>query len=204
MKLYHFPPSPNSHKVRAVAGHLGLELDEQVVNLLEGDQKDPEFLALNPNGMVPTLVDGDYVLWESNAIMQYLAATAPNNSLWPDDVAGRACITRWQCWQLAHWGPACGALIGERVIKPLTGGGEPDQAVIDKAEAEIHRFAKVLDAHLEGRDFLHGSEPTLGDLSVAAPLIYAEQAQLPLSDYVNIRRWYGKVEALEGWQRSEG
>jgi len=202
MKLYHLPQSPNSYKVRAVAFHLGIDLEEHVVNLFEGEQKNPDFLALNPNGMVPTLVDGDFVLWESNAIMQYLAATAPPNILWPDSAAQRACITRWQCWQLAHWGPAANTIIGERVIKKLAGGGEPDQAVIDAAEEKLHRFAAVLDGQLEGRDFLHGAEPTIADLSVAAPLIYTEQAQLPLGDYPSIQRWYANVAALEGWKRA--
>ena len=116
MKLYGFPISPNTWKVRAVAAHLGIVLDNQLVDLSRGEQRAPEYLALNPTGRTPTLVDGDFVLWESNAIMQYLASGKPN-ALWPDDARSRADIARWQSWQLAHWGKAaCQPLIFERVV----------------------------------------------------------------------------------------
>lgn len=71
MKLYGFPISPNTWKVRAVAVHLGIVLDDQLVDLSRGEQRTPNYLALNPTGRTPTLVDGEFVLWESNAIMQY-------------------------------------------------------------------------------------------------------------------------------------
>src|SRR5262245_60596926 len=73
MKLYGFPPSPNTWKVRAVAAHLGLPLELHLVDITKGGQRAPNYLALNPTGRTPTLVDGDLALWESTAIMQYLA-----------------------------------------------------------------------------------------------------------------------------------
>src|SRR5215510_2916338 len=72
MKLYGFPPSPNTWKVRAVAPHIGIPLELALVDLSKGQQRTPEYLALNPTGRTPTLVDGDLVLWESTAIMHYL------------------------------------------------------------------------------------------------------------------------------------
>jgi len=101
MKLYCFPPSPNTWKVRAVAAHLGLPLELHIVDLTKGLQRTPEYLALNPGGRTPTLVDGDFVLWESTAIMQYFASHKPN-TLWPDDARVRADIAHWQAWHLAH------------------------------------------------------------------------------------------------------
>ena len=74
MKLYHHPLSPNVRRVRLTAAVLGLELEEQVVDFAKGEHKTPSFLAINPNGALPALVDGDFVLTESRAIMQYLAA----------------------------------------------------------------------------------------------------------------------------------
>jgi glutathione S-transferase len=204
MKLYYFPYSPNSRKVLAVIQHLGLALEMQVVNLLEGEQLRPEFLRLNPNHTTPTLEDGDFVLWESNAIMQYLAGMVPGNGLWwPAEPRLRCDISRWQCWQLAHWhGEACGPLIFERVVKSVTGQGEPDPAVVAKAETSFHRFAAVLDGHLKGRQWLVGSGVTLADLAVAAPLMHADRARLPIEGYGEIRRWYDRVEALDAWQKS--
>src|SRR5688500_2546204 len=103
MKLYGFPASDNTWKVRAFAAQLGQGLAFEFVDLTKGQSRTPEFLALNPPGRTPVLVDGDFALWESNAIMQYLASQKPN-SLWPDDVRVRADIMRWMSWQLAHWG----------------------------------------------------------------------------------------------------
>jgi glutathione S-transferase len=111
MKLYGFPISPNTWKVRAVAAHIGIVIDNQLVDLSRGEQRTPDYLALNPTGRTPTLVDGEFVLWESNAIMQYFASGKPN-ALWPDDARTRADIARWQSWQLEHWGKeACQPLL---------------------------------------------------------------------------------------------
>ena len=82
MKLYGFPPSPNTWKVRALAAHLGISLDLEFVDLTKGASHTPAYLAINPTGRTPALVDGDLKLWESEAIMQYLASQRPN-SLWP-------------------------------------------------------------------------------------------------------------------------
>src|SRR5262245_52532243 len=102
MKLYGFPPSPNTWKVLAAARHMGLPLELEIVDLTKGQQRTNEYLALNPCGRTPVLVDGDLRLWESNAILQYLGAKA-GTPLWPEDARTRADIMRWQSWQLAHW-----------------------------------------------------------------------------------------------------
>ena len=102
MKLFGFPPSPNVWKVLATAHHMGVPLELQIVDLTKGEQRKPEYLALNPTGRVPTLVDGDLVLWESSAIMQYLGSKC-KTSLWPDGAKKRADIMRWQSWHLQHW-----------------------------------------------------------------------------------------------------
>ena len=102
MKLYAFPPSPNTWKVRAVAAHLGIPLDMEYVDLFKGASHTPAYLAINPTGRTPSLVDGDFKLGESTAIMQYVASQKPN-SLWPNDARIRADVMRWQSWTLAHW-----------------------------------------------------------------------------------------------------
>lgn len=202
MKLYYHPNSPNSIPVLAVANHLGIHLDLQLVDLLKGEQKKPEFLRLNPNGKVPTLADENFVLWESNAIMQYLATKKPNNSLWPPTDRIRADISRWQCWQMAHWSKATGTLVWENMIKRLLTGGGPDPSEVKKGEELFHSLAAVLDAHLKDRDYLVGSEPTLADFSVAALLVYAQPARFPLDKYNQIRTWYGRIEKLDSWKKS--
>ena len=102
MILHTFVGSPNSRKVEAVIDHLGLEV-EIVRHDFRGGLRSPDYLALNPNAKVPTLVDGTFVLWESNAIMQYLADKVGSDSLFPRDPRTRADIVRWQCWELVHF-----------------------------------------------------------------------------------------------------
>jgi glutathione S-transferase len=202
MMLYGFPPSPNTWKVRAVAAHLGIPVELEFVDLSQGRQRAPEYLALNPTGRTPVLVDGDFVLWESNAIMQYLADQKPNR-LWPNDARSRADIMRWQSWQLAHWSKeGCEPLIFQRLVKKLLNLGPPDEAAVAGGIEAFNREARVLEGHLVKRSYLVGSEVTLADFSVAAPLFYAKEADLPLASYPQVRDWFARVAALPAWRDS--
>ena len=200
MKLYGFPPSPNTWKVRAVAAHLGLPLELELVDLTRGQQRTPEHLALNPTGRTPVLVDGDFILWESNAIMQYLASRA-TNALWPNDARIRADIMRWQSWQLAHWSKeACEPLIFERLVKSILHLGPPDAAVVAKGTEAFNREARTLDAHLAKHACMIEATVTLADFSVAAPLFYIKEAELPIGAYPQVREWFARVSALPAWR----
>lgn len=202
MKLYGFPPSPNTWKVLAAAKQIGTPLPLEFVDLSKGGQRSEAYLALNPCGRAPVLLDGDFTLWESNAIMQYLAAKA-KSPMWPEDVRTRADITRWQSWQLAHWQPAITPMIFENVVKPLVlKTGEPDAAVIAKSREAFHKEAPVLEKRLASNAYLAGETLTLADFSVAAPLFYAQPAKIPLETYPNISRWFGQQAALAAWQET--
>ncbi|MEQ1528825.1 MAG: glutathione S-transferase family protein [Methylococcales bacterium] len=202
MKLYHFPISPNSRRVIAVLHHLNLTCELQIIDLSQGEQLQPEFLSLNPNHMIPTLVDGDFVLWEANAIMQYLCTKAPDNSLWSAQPKIQADISRWQFWQAAHFGSACSVMIWENFIKQALNMGAADQKEIAKGEERFHRFAQVLEAHLKDRQWLVGDSVTLADFSVGSFLDLSEKAKLPITAYPEIQRWYGNIEQLPAWQSS--
>ncbi len=202
MKLYGFPASPNTWKVRAVAAHLRMPLELAFVDLTKGGSHTPDYLALNPTGRTPTLVDGDFKLGESAAIMQYIAGKTPN-TLWPDDPRTRADIMRWQSWHLAHWGKeGCEPLIIERLVKKLLNLGPPDEAVVAKGLACFNKEAAMLDAHLAKQPYLVGENVTLADFTVAAPLFYAAQGDLPLASYKNVQDWFARVSALPCWQET--
>lgn len=202
MKLYGFPPSPNAWKVRAVAAHLGIPLSFEFIDLTKGQSHTPAFLALNSTGRTPVLADGDFVLWESAAIMQYLASRS-SSPLWPEDARARADIMRWQSWDLAHWGPqACDPLIFERVVKLVLGLGAPDPAAVAKGTECFHCEARVLESHLSDRAYLVGNGLTLADFSVAAPLFLAERADLPLAPYARVREWFERVATLPAWRET--
>ena len=201
MKLYYFPPSPNTSKVHAVALHLQLAIELQFVDISKGESHTPEFLTLNPTGRTPVLQDGDFILWESTAIMLYLASQVPN-SLWPDNIKTRADILRWQSWQLAHWYQACQTLSYENYVKGLLQQGEPDPQIVKRANEQFHQEATVLNQHLAERDYLVDATLTLADFSVASDLTYAEMGQFPLELYPHIRTWYARMEALPAWQKT--
>ncbi len=201
MKLYYFPPSPNSRRAQVVAVYLELSIELVLINLPQGDQRTADFLALNPTGRIPVLQDGDFVLWESNAIMQYLASQV-STPLWPDDAQQRADIMRWQSWQLAHWAKGCQPLNYERLVKKVLQLGEPDPQVEQQALKTFHKEAKVLNTHLADREYLVNNTLTLADFSVAGDLTYAVPAQFPLGEYPHIRAWYDRIEALPAWQQT--
>ncbi len=202
MKLYGFPASPNTWKVRALAAQLKMPLEFELVDLLQGAQQTPAFLAINPTGRTPVLVDGDFKLWESNAILQYLASKNPT-PLYPNDAKGRADVCRWQCWELAHWGAqACQPLTFENLVKKFVNLGAPDQAVVAKATEAFNKEAKMLDAHLARHKYLVNDTLTIADFTVAAPLFHAQGAGMPVAPYANIGAWFGRVSALPCWNET--
>jgi len=203
IELYVFPPSPRAFKVMAVANYLGIEPTLHALDLIKGDQKSLEYAALNPNMLMPTLKDGDYVLWESNAVMQYLASKRPESGLLPSDERGRLDVTRWQFWDLAHWDPTCAVFLFENIVKSLAPkSGEPDAAAITKATESFHRVARVLDGRLKGKNFVVGNRLTVADFSLGAPLNLAEMGRIPFEPYREIKRWYGTLRSLPAWQKT--
>ncbi len=203
IELYVFPPSPRAFKVMAVANHLGLDYTVRMVDFRKGDQKTPEYAALNPNRKMPTLKEGDYVLWESNAIAQYLALKRPESGLLPKEERARLDVTRWQFWDLAHWDPACAVFAFEYVAKRLVLGiHEPDMEAIAKGTEAFHRVAKVLDGQLKHRRFVTGDHLTLADFSLGAAMNLAEPAHYPIERYGEIKRWFTTLRALPSWQKT--
>jgi glutathione S-transferase len=201
IELYAFPPSPRGFKVMAVANHLGLDWTLRMIDLRKGDQKAPQYAALNPNMRMPTLKDGDYVLWEANAIMQYLAGKRPESGLLPKDERARLDVTRWQFWDLAHWDATCAIFAFEYLAKPLLLGiKEPDLTAIAKGTELFKRNAKVLDDQLKGKPFVTGDTLTLADFSLGAALNVAEIAHYPLEPYGEIKRWHANLSALPAWR----
>ncbi|MHA7629933.1 glutathione S-transferase family protein [Corallococcus sp. M7] len=202
MKLYFHPLSGNSRRVLLVAAHLDIPLERIVVDLTTGKQRESSYLGINPNGRVPVLDDGGFVLWESRAIMLYLAEKTPGQTLLPTDAQGRADVNRWLFWCSAHMAPANTVLVQENFVKQRTGRGPPDPAEVARGEALIAQAAPVLDSHLAGRTWVTQERLTLADLSLAASFALAGPARLPIEGYANLRAWLGRVQELEAWQRT--
>jgi glutathione S-transferase len=194
--------SPNVRRVRLTAAVLGVQLEQTNLDFAKGEHKRPEVLALNPNGAVPILVDGDFVLTESRAIMQYLASKKPESGLLPRDEQARANVIRWQFWDSSHFSPQLGTLTFQRVLKPMMGLGEPDAGKIEEALANFRRFAAVLNEHLDGKQYVVGDAMTLADLTLASSLMYAQPSEAPLAEFPNIQAWFSRISALDAWKQT--
>ncbi len=198
MKLHDFAFSPNCRKVRAVAYELGINLEYVPVNLVKGESRLAPFLAKNPNGRVPVLEDGDFLLSESNAIIAYLAAGSP---LVPTDPRERAEVDRWLSWQLAHLGPATRMVAFERIVKKLTGQGEPDQAAIAAGTEDFGKLSAVLDRSLENKQFVAG-RLSIADFALASHYTIAEACGLDVARHERVNAWLRRMVARDSMKRA--
>ena len=201
MKLYNSNFSPNALRVRAVAAELGIELDIIEIDFRKGEHKTASYLALNPNGKVPVLVDGDFVLWESRAINGYLASLKPEHGLYPDDAKKRALIDQWSYWQAIHLGPAMQRVAFERVMKSKFGMGEPDENTIAAGLKEVDQFLPVLDANLKDKEWV-AANLSIADFAVGSTFVYRVPAGISLDKAPHVLAWIDRLEARPSWQRA--
>jgi len=198
MKLY-YAETLAPRKACAVAGYLNLPLDYVFVDLGRGEHMKPDYLAINPNGKVPALIDGERRLWEADAIICHFAQRA-QSALWPRDAQQQIDVVRWMSWNNQHLYRHAGALYFEHLIKPRIGLGDPDQANIAEARTFFRKHAAVLDQHLKGRKWLLGNDLSVADFSVGVPLPYASAAAMPLDEFPEVRRWHDQLNAFDAWR----
>jgi glutathione S-transferase len=203
MKLYIFPLSGRVLGIVALKNYLALDCDVHSIDLGRGDQLTPEYVALNPNKKMPTLEDDGFVLWESNAILFYMAAKHPNSGLWPADLRCQTDVLRWLAWESAHWdAESIGMVAYERGSKAVLGLGPPDPAFVARGEHNFIRFATVLNDSLKGKTWLIGERLTIADFSVGGLVPSAERMGLPVGDCPEILRWYKGLAALPAWREA--
>jgi glutathione S-transferase len=186
-----------------MTAHLvNLPFEAAFVDLAKGEQRKPEFVALNPSAKVPVLVDEDLVLSESMAIMIYLAEKQ-NSALYPTDKRARAKVNQWLFWASNHWSPAIGTLNYEQFIKAMMGQGGPDAARVARYEAIFKGLAAHLDASLAHSRYLCGDALTLADVSVACSLMSMAPSKLPVQDFKHLMQWFGTISELEAWKKTQ-
>jgi glutathione S-transferase len=193
LKIWGRANSVNVQKVLWCCDELSLAYERIDAGLQFGRVRDPEYLALNPNGVVPTLVDGTFVLWESNSILRYLAMQYGQASqLYPADPKLRASIDRWLDWSLSTLQPAERPVFWSIVRTPAA---ERDLAKLETDLATVTARWKLLDQHLQGRFFLESDKFTLADIVLGAfakrwfGLEGIERPSMP-----NLERWYSRLE----------
>ena len=202
MKIYADPITVNCRKVLAGLDLIGAPYELKHVDYFKSEQKDAAYTAVNPNASLPAMVDGDFVLWESNAILQYAADKVGNHAAYPRDLTTRADINRWMLWESSSWFPSCYVFLVENCVKPLL-GSQPDPAVLDAQAAQFHKLAGILDTRLAGRAWIAGVGPTIADVALAAPMHLHGWQRLPIADHPNLKRWLTEsVEGLPCWQKT--
>ena len=197
MKLFYMELL-NPQKACAVAKYLNSPVEFIRVDLAKGEQKSPQFLAVNPNGKVPALEDGATKLWEADAIMCHLARAA-GSDLWPSGQR-QIDVIRWLSWNANHFSRHAGSLYFEHIIKPQFGIGAPDAAVVSEAIQSFKPFAGVLNDHLRGRKYLVDDTLSVADFAVGITLPYADKAQIPLDGFPEIARWHARLNELPAWR----
>lgn len=184
-------------RVLALVKHLGI--DAELIHVAGNELKTPEYAARNPNMKAPTLVDGDTVLWESSAIMAYLCIKA-GSDMWPvREPWEQVEVLRWLSWNDWHWGRATASFYFEHIVKSAFNLGLPDGALLKAALPELHRYAKVLDGHLRGRDFVTCGRLTIADFQLASMAHHWRESEMHLHDFPNVVRWLDGLARLPAW-----
>jgi len=177
----------------------GLEYELVPVDLMSGAHKHPDYLALNPNGRVPVMVDGDYVLWESNAILEWAAASSKND-LGPRNPIERGELSRWMFMNAAHLSPAFAHVFAHTIRLP------EDQRIpqlVANGRAEIDRCLGPLDKHLAGREFVL-DRLTIADLSIAPTLGAATMLGVDLAKFPHVSAWHARMRDRASWKKVYG
>lgn len=182
--------SVNVQKVVFAADALGLAYERREAGGVHGVVDTPEYRAMNPNGLVPTLQDDDIVLWESNAIVRYLAAKHGAGTLWPVDPAARARADRWMDWQQTTLNPAVGPAFVNLV---RTAPEKRDLAAVEASRVKTNLVTKVLDAHLAERPFLAGDTFTMAECVVGPQVHRWLNMPIERENRPNLQAWYERL-----------
>lgn len=194
MRLYSCRFAPNPHKIRLAVAELGVPCDEVELNVPARENRQPPFLALNPNGHLPVIDDDGFVLWESDAILAYLGRKHLDRGLWPGDPRGEADALRWLFYELATLQPPAGEIWWERWLKPRFAGKPGDDAPVAKAMKELEKPLRVLDRHLAAREHMLGAF-TLVDCAYAAVLNMLALGDVSLSAHPALAAYFARLRA---------
>ena len=197
IKIWGRTDSSNVQKVLWCCGELDVQFERLDWGGKFGGNKDPQYTAMNPNGLVPTLKDGDFVLWESNSIMRYLNAKYGNGKLLPASPEGMASANRWMDWQLSAFNPVIVPLFFATIRTP------PDKRDPQAIQAALDKTVKawqMVEDHLAKNRFLGGEEFSLGDIPLG---VWAHRwFNLPIDrpEQPNIKRWYDSIRQRKPYQ----
>ena len=199
MKIWGRKNSVNVQKVLWCCDELELPYERVDAGGAFGGTRDPEYLAMNPTALIPTIRDNGYALWESNTIVRYLAAKYGTNALWLEDPAARAFAEKWMDYQLGTLWPAFrAAFLG--LVRTPPEGRDPD-----KIQASLESTAEalaILDAHLTGEDYVAGANLTVGDVALGSTVYRWLNMEIERPEMPNLEAWYGRLSARPAYQKN--
>ena len=184
IKIYG-PKRGSAARCHVLAKEIGLEYEEVPIDLRKGEQNSPEYQKLNPNRKVPTLVDGDFVLWESAAINNYLASKYKPELL-GESLEEKAMIDQWTYWGMLEVQPHLFRIGFQKFRVPQD---QRDENAIKEAMDALPDLFKILEEHLTGRDYVLGNRFTLADINLGTVVLATRFAEYDISGYGNINRW---------------
>ncbi|RDD62841.1 glutathione S-transferase family protein [Ferruginivarius sediminum] len=190
LQVYGRENSVNVQKVMWTVGELGLAHHRHDVGRGFGGNDQPWFLALNPNGTVPTIDDEGTVVWESNAIVRYLAARYAAGTLWPQDPAARAAADIWMDWQQTAVNPAIHPVFWNLIRTPEA---QRDMAVVEAGREKLDRLFGILDRHLADRRYIAGDSFTMGDIPLGAMTYRWLHLPMEREEAPNVSAWHDRL-----------
>jgi glutathione S-transferase len=197
MQLYHFP-SPNPQKVTFALKELGLDCELVPVDLAKGEQKGAAFLAVNPSGRVPVLVDGDATLTESHAILAYLGEKT--GRLWPQSAAKRAEALQWLFFLAQHMMPPAGEVALR--IRAKVVGIPVDEAVVAHGEQALKAVLPIVESRLAQNKWLLGGEFSLVDCAYCPVFNVIDKAGFSLADFPRVSAYLEALRARPSWRET--
>lgn len=197
LKLHGFPMSPNTRRALFALEEHGAPYELVTVDLMAGEQKSAAYLALNPTGRVPTLVDGEFVLWESNAILEYLAARDPARGLGAKSPVETGEIARWMYMSAAHLSPNVARIFAHTIRLPEA---QRIPRLVEEARAEVDRCLKALAGRLADRDYLI-DRFSLAEIAIAPTLGAAPMLGIDLGRFPPVAGWMKRIAARPAWQK---
>lgn len=195
LKIWGRLNSVNVQKVVLCADELGISYERIDAGGAFGIVGTPEYLAKNPNGLIPVIEDDGFVLWESNAIVRYLANRYGEGSLWPMDREMRARADRWMDWQSGSFNPAIGPAFVQLVRTPAE---KRDAAIVESARVQTEQKMKLLDAHLARTRYMAGEQFTMGDIPLFCSVDRWFKLPIARETHANVERWHRELSQRSG------
>jgi glutathione S-transferase len=198
LKIWGRNNSVNVQKVLWCCEEMGLKYERIDAGGTFGVVNTPQYRALNPNGLVPTIEDGPFVLWESNAIVRYLTAKHSAGKLWPEDHKVRAEADKWMDWQISVFWPVFRALFWNLVRTPAN---ERDESAMEESRLQTAEVLGYLDNHLKNRMYIVGDDVTIGDIPMGCAIWRWMSLPIERPVLANLQRWFGTLRERPAYQR---